>query len=72
MLDDINGIGPSCRMALMRTFKTIGAVRDADVEELKKAPQMTGAAAEAVHRFFHTETAAETENNSCDDKQEKM
>ena len=72
VLDDIKGIGPARRKALMRTFKTIEAVRDADVEELKKAPQMTGAAAEAVHRFFHTETAAETENNSCDDKQEKM
>ncbi len=72
VLDDIKGIGPARRKALMRTFKTIEAVRDADVEELKKAPQMTGAAAEAVYRFFHTETAAETENNSCDDKQEKM
>ncbi|MCI7263157.1 MAG: excinuclease ABC subunit UvrC [Clostridiaceae bacterium] len=72
VLDDIKGIGPARRKALMRTFKTIEAVRDADVEELKKAPQMTDAAAEAVYRFFHTETAAESENNSCDDKQEKM
>ncbi|MDD6073590.1 MAG: excinuclease ABC subunit UvrC [Otoolea sp.] len=72
VLDDIKGIGPARRKALMRTFKTIEAVRDADVEELKKAPQMTEAAAEAVYRFFHTETAAESENNSCDDKQEKM
>ena len=60
VLDDIKGIGPARRKALMRTFKTIEAVRDADVETLKNAPQMTEAAAQAVYRFFH------------DDKQEKM
>ena len=48
VLDDIKGIGPARRKSLMRTFKTIEAVREASVEELEAAPQMNRAAAEAV------------------------
>lgn len=55
VLDDIKGIGPARRKALMRHFKTIEAVRDAGVEELSKAPQMNRKAAEAVYNFFHGE-----------------
>lgn len=40
VLDDIKGIGPARRKSLMRTFKTIEAVREASVEELEAAPQM--------------------------------
>ncbi|MEE0132062.1 MAG: excinuclease ABC subunit UvrC [Clostridium sp.] len=60
VLDDIKGIGPARRKSLMRTFKTIEAVRDASVEELEAAPQMNRAAAEVVYIFFR------------DDKQGKM
>lgn len=60
VLDDIKGIGPARRKSLMRTFKTIEAVREASVEELEAAPQMNWAAAEAVYIFFR------------DDKQGKM
>ena len=60
VLDDIKGIGPVRRKSLMRTFKTIEAVREASVEELEAAPQMNRAAAEAVYIFFR------------DDKQGKM
>ena len=52
VLDDIKGIGPARRKSLMRTFKTIEAVREASVEELEAAPQMNRAAAEAVYIFF--------------------
>ena len=53
ILDEISGIGPARRKALMRHFKDIEAVRTADVEELEAAPQMNKRAAEAVYRFFH-------------------
>lgn len=53
-------VGPARRKSLMRTFKTIEAVREASVEELEAAPQMNRAAAEAVYIFFR------------DDKQGKM
>ncbi len=52
ILDDISGIGPSRRKALMRHFKEIEKIRDASVEELMKVPGMNRMAAEAVYEFF--------------------
>ncbi|MFR5602474.1 MAG: helix-hairpin-helix domain-containing protein, partial [Lachnospiraceae bacterium] len=53
VLDDIEGIGDTRRKALMRQFKSIEAVRDASVEELKAVPGMNERAANSVYRFFH-------------------
>ena len=52
VLDDIPGIGPARRKALMRRFKDIEAVRNASMEELADTPQMNRRAAEAVYGFF--------------------
>ncbi len=52
VLDDIPGIGPARRKALMRTFSSIDEIREAGVEELAKIPQMNQKAAEAVCQFF--------------------
>ncbi len=52
ILDDIEGIGPARRKALMRHFKSIEAIREASVEELTEAPQMNRRAAQAVYDFF--------------------
>jgi len=54
VLDDIKGIGPSRRRALMAHFKTIEAIRDASEEELAAAPGMNKAAAKSVREFFHS------------------
>lgn len=54
VLDDISGIGPARRKSLLRYFKTIEAIREAQTEELMKAPQMNQRAAEAVYEFFHS------------------
>ncbi|MCL2616222.1 MAG: excinuclease ABC subunit UvrC [Defluviitaleaceae bacterium] len=54
-LDDIKGIGPKRRQALMQHFKSIDKVRDADEATLAKAPGMNAAAAKAVYEFFRTE-----------------
>ncbi len=53
ILDDIPGIGDTRRKALMRSFESIEAIRDADVETLAASPSMNRASAEAVYRFFH-------------------
>ncbi len=53
ILDDIEGIGPARRKALMRYFKDIEAVRNASAEDLEQVPQMNRKAAEAVYLFFH-------------------
>lgn len=53
VLDDIPGIGPKRRIALLRTFKSQESIREASVEELQQAPGMNRRAAEQVFRFFH-------------------
>ncbi len=53
ILDDIDGIGPARRKALMRHYMSLDAIRNATVEELKEIPSMNEKAAEAVYKFFH-------------------
>ena len=53
VLDDIEGIGPARRKALMRRFKSLEAVRDASLEELASTEGMNRRAAESVYAFFH-------------------
>lgn len=53
ILDDIKGIGPSRRRALMKHFQSIEAIKNADIEELMKVPSMNRAAATEVYNFFH-------------------
>ena len=53
VLDDIRGIGPARRKALMLHFKNIEAIKGADTEALAAVEGMNRAAAEAVYSFFH-------------------
>ena len=53
MLDDIKGIGPARRKALMRHFKTIEEIKNADVDTLLSVPEITKNQAEEIYRFFH-------------------
>ena len=53
ILDDIPGIGPKRRKALVHAFGSLEAVRDADVETLRQVEGMNAAAAQAVYAFFH-------------------
>ena len=53
ILDDIEGIGPSRRKALMKRFQSLEAIREADVDALSQAPSMNRLAAEKVFAFFH-------------------
>ena len=55
VLDDIPGIGEARRLALMKRFVSLEAIREATVEELEQTPKMNRAAAEAVYVFFHKE-----------------
>ena len=53
ILDDIDGIGPARRKALMKAFQSLDEIRAADVEQLSQIPSMNRAAAEKVYEFFH-------------------
>ena len=53
VLDDIPGIGPARRKALMKAFVNIGDIRDASVEELAKIPGIPENVAKDIYSFFH-------------------
>ncbi len=53
VLDDIPGVGPSRRKALMKYFKSIEKIREASVEELKNAPSVTEKVAKSIYDYFH-------------------
>ena len=58
LLDEIEGIGEVRRKALLRTFGSLEAIRDAGMDELAGAPSMNRKAAETVWAFFHKEKNA--------------
>ena len=53
LLDEIPGIGPTRRKALMRAFGDIESVREAGEEALAAVPGMNRASARSVYEFFH-------------------
>jgi len=55
ILDDIPGVGPKRRKALVEHFRTMAALRKATVDDLAEVPGITGAVAEAVYEFFQQE-----------------
>jgi excinuclease ABC subunit C len=52
-LDEVPGIGPSRKKALLMHFGTARAVRSASLEDLQKAPGVSAAVAQTVHDFYH-------------------
>ena len=56
VLDDIPGVGPARRKALMRHFKSLEEIRQASVEELMKIPEMNERTAEEIVTFFASQT----------------
>lgn len=53
LLDDIPGIGPARRKALMKHFKGLEGIREASVETLSDIESMNEKAALQVYEFFH-------------------
>lgn len=62
ILDDIQGIGPSRRKALILHFKSVAHIQEASVEELTQAPTMNKKVALKVYDFFHGQDE-DIENN---------
>ncbi len=52
VLDDIPGVGPARRKALMRHFKSLEEIRNASLEELEAVEGLSKKAAEQIHLFF--------------------
>ena len=52
-LDEISGVGPARKRALLLHFGTAGRVRAAALEDLKRAPGINDSVAQKVYDFYH-------------------
>lgn len=52
VLDDIPGVGPARRKALMRHFKSMQEIKEADVQTLMQIPEIPEHIAEGIVKFF--------------------
>jgi len=52
-LDEVPGIGPARKKALLMHFGTGRAVRNASLEDLKRAPGVSAGVAQQVYDFYH-------------------
>lgn len=56
VLDEIPGVGPARRKALMRHFKSIEEIKAASAEQLAEVPEINRRAAEDIFNFFRKKT----------------
>jgi excinuclease ABC subunit C len=55
VLDEIDGIGPHRKRALLQHFGSVHAIIEADINALKHVPGLGKNAAEKIYAHFHTE-----------------
>ena len=67
-LEEIPGIGPARKKALMREFGSIEEIAEADVERLTQVPEITAAAAEEIYRYFHKEKGVPAEESGGEER----
>ena len=53
-LDEIPGIGPARKRALLLHFGTAGKVRAASLQDLQRAPGVSDTVAQKIYDFYHT------------------
>lgn len=53
-LTEIEGVGEKRASALLKYFKTMTAIKNAEVDELSKAPGMTSAVAQNIYDYYRT------------------
>ncbi len=58
-LTNIDGVGEVRARALLKHFRTIENISNADLPELENAPKMTKDSALAVYRYFHSDHSGE-------------
>ena len=56
-LDDVHGIGPARKKALLMHFGTARAVKNASLEDLQKAPGVSEIVAQTIYDFYHANAA---------------
>lgn len=63
VLDEIPGVGPSRRKALMRRFKSIEEVKNADVAALSGLDEIPESVAKGIYQFFHAQQEQKSTGN---------
>ncbi|MCQ2522855.1 MAG: excinuclease ABC subunit UvrC [Lachnospiraceae bacterium] len=53
ILDDIEGVGPARRNALMRSFDSLEDIKNASIEQLCQVEEIPEYVAEKIYNFFH-------------------
>ena len=53
ILDEIPGVGPARRKALMREFPSLEEIRNATVSQLEALPELNHSTARTIYAFFH-------------------
>lgn len=56
VLDEIPGVGPTRRKALMRCFRSIEEIRNADVAALAGVDEIPESVAKGIYAFFHKDS----------------
>lgn len=59
-LDEIRGLGPKRKAALLRGLGSVRAIREATLQQIAEVPGMTQSAAAAVHAYFHAQRGTGT------------
>ena len=52
MLDEVPGIGPRRKAALLKRFGNVQAIRDASIDEIAAVPGMTRSAAQRLKELL--------------------
>ncbi len=58
-LDEIPGVGPARKKALMREFASIRELSEATEEQIAQIPEISAAQAKVIYDFFHTEAGSQ-------------
>ncbi len=56
VLDEIPGVGPARRKALMKHFRSIEEIKQAEVDTLMEVEGMNRTIAQGIYEFFHSQT----------------
>ncbi len=63
-LEDVPGIGPARRRALLSAFRSIKGIQEADVDALASVPGMSRPAAQALYDALHTNEKMNARNDA--------
>ena len=55
VLDEIDGIGPKRKRLLLNHFGSTRAIMDADMNALRRVPELGEVAAKKIYDYFHSE-----------------